>query len=106
MLADGIVQVVRALSDLDGTRPEEWALRHGLELYFGSSVKGEAEIDWDNQKERQALPDADLVLELARQVQGQFPEESPQRQGIVEAAELLGQLLLQDVDTTRRMARP
>ena len=100
---DGIVQVVRALSDLDGTRPEEWALRHGLELYFGSSVKGEAEIDWDNQKERQALlqkivADADLVLELARQVQGQFPEESPQRQGIVEAAELLGQLLLQDVE--------
>ena len=103
LLADGIVQVVRALSDLDGTRPEEWALRHGLELYFGSSVKGEAEIDWDNQKERQALlqkivADADLVLELARQVQGQFPEESPQRQGIVEAAELLGQLLLQDVE--------
>ena len=102
LLADGIVQV-RALSDLDGTRPEEWALRHGLELYFGSSVKGEAEIDWDNQKERQALlqkivADADLVLELARQVQGQFPEESPQRQGIVEAAELLGQLLLQDVE--------
>ena len=29
---------------------------------------------------------------------GQFPEESPQRQGIVEAAELLGQLLLQDVE--------
>ena len=55
LLADGIVQVVRALSALDGTRPEEWALRHGLELYFGSSVKGEAEIDWDNQKERQAL---------------------------------------------------
>ena len=102
LLADGI-EVVRALSDLDGTRPEEWALRHGLELYFGSSVKGEAEIDWDNQKERQALlqkivADADLVLELARQVQGQFPEESPQRQGIVEAAELLGQLLLQDVE--------
>ena len=55
LLADGIVQVVRALSALDGTRPEEWALRHGLELYFGSSVKGEVEIDWDNQKERQAL---------------------------------------------------
>ena len=103
LLADGIVQVVRALSALDGTRPEEWALRHGLESYFGSSVKGEAEIDWDKEKERRALlqkivADADRVVELARQVQGQFPEESPQRQGIVEAAELLGQLLLQDVE--------
>jgi hypothetical protein len=102
LLADGIVQVVRALASLDGTRPEEWALRHGLDSYFGSSVKGEAEIDWDNKKERRALlqkivADADLVLELARQAQGQFPEESFHRKRIVEAAELLGQLLLQDV---------
>ena len=78
-------------------------MRHGLELYFGSSVKGEAGIDWDNQKERQALlqkivADADLVLELARQVQGRFPADSPERQAIGEAAELLGQLLLQDVE--------
>ena len=103
LLADGIVQVVRALAELDGTRAEEWALRHGLELYFGSSVKGEAGIDWDNKKERQALlqkivADADLVLELARQAQGRFPADSPERQAIGEAAELLGQLLLQDVE--------
>ena len=103
LLADGIVQVVRALAQLDGARAEEWALRHGLELYFGSSVKGEAGIDWDNKKERQALlqkivADADLVLELARQAQGRFPADSPERQAIGEAAELLGQLLLQDVE--------
>jgi hypothetical protein len=103
LLADGIVQVVRALSTLDRTRPAEWALRHGLESYFGSSVKGEAEIDWDNEKERRALlqkivADADRVVELARQAQARFPADSPQRQGIMEAAELLGQLLLQDVE--------
>ena len=32
LLADGIVQVVRALSDLDGTRPEEWALSNSTLL--------------------------------------------------------------------------
>ena len=78
-------------------------MRHGLALYFGSSVKGEAGIDWDNKKERQALlqkivADADGVLELARQAQGRFPADSPERQAIGEAAELLGQLLLQDVE--------
>ncbi len=78
-------------------------MRHGLESYFGSSVKGEAEIDWDKEKERRALlqkivADADRVVELARQAQGGFPADSPQRQGIGEAAELLGQLLLQDVE--------
>jgi len=103
LLADGIVQVVRALSALEGTRPEEWARKWALDLYFGSSVKGEAEINWDNGKERRALlqkivADAGRVLELARQAQERFPADSPQRQGIGEAAELLGQLLLQDVE--------
>ncbi len=95
LLAEGLVQVVRALSALDGTRPEGWALRHGLESYFGSSVKGEAKIDWDKEKERRALlqkivAGAGRVMELARQAQGRFPADSPQRQGIREAAELLG----------------
>jgi len=103
LLADGIVQVVRALSALDGTQPADWARKWALDLYFGSSVKGEAEINWDNGKERRALlqkivADAGRVLELARQAQGGFPADSPQRQGIGEAAELLGQLLLQDVE--------
>ncbi len=37
-------------------------------------------------------------MELARQAQERFPADSLQRQGIREAAELLGQLLLQDVE--------
>jgi len=103
LLADGIVQVVRALAALDRTRPEEWAGGRGLELYFGSSVKGEAEINWDKEKERRALlqkivADAGRVMELVRQAREGFPADSPQRQGIGEAAELLGQLLLQDVE--------
>jgi hypothetical protein len=103
LLADGIVRVARALASLDGKSVKEWGLAHGLERYFGSSVKGEAGIDWDNKKERQAflrqiVADADRLLALARQAQGRFPAESSQRKDIVEAMELLGQLLLQDVE--------
>jgi hypothetical protein len=103
LLADGIVQVVRALARLDGVRPKNWARRQGLDLYFGSSMKGEAAIDWDDERERRALlgrtvADADRVLELARRAQGDFPVDSPHRKRIAEAAELLGQLLLQDVE--------
>ena len=103
LLADGIVQVAKALASLDGKSVKEWGLAHGLERYFGSSVKGEAGIDWDNKKERQAflqqiVADADRLLALARQAQARFPAESSQRKGIVEAMELLGQLLLQDVE--------
>ena len=105
LLADGIVQVARALARLESKRPKDWAGGHGLNLYFGSSVKGEAAIDWDDIKERRSLlgrivTDADRVLEMARQAQGRFPKDSPYRKSIVEAAELLGQLLLQDVERT------
>jgi len=103
LLADGIVQVVRGLAHLEGVGPQEWARGRGLEFYLGSSVKGEAGIDWDDEKERRSLlgrivADADRVLDLARQAQGRCMKESLQRNGIVEAAELLGQLLLQDVE--------
>ncbi|MFH1140846.1 MAG: IS1182 family transposase [Chloroflexota bacterium] len=103
LLADGMVQVVKVLAQLEGVCPKDWAERHGFESFFGSSMKAEAGIDWDNEKERRALlgrivADADRVLELARQAQGRCPKESLERKGIVEAAELLGQLLLQDVE--------
>lgn len=103
LLSDGIVQLVRAVAQLEGVGPEEWAQGRGFDLYFGSSVKGGAAIDWDDEQQRRDLlarmvADADRLLELARQTQGQFPQESLQRKRIVEVAQLLGQLLLQDVE--------
>ena len=44
------------------------------------------------------MADADRLLELARQAWVELPEASAQRQSIVDGAELLGQLLLQDVE--------
>ena len=42
--------------------------------------------------------DADRLLELSRLAQGELPEDGAERQQIVAAAELLGQLLLQDIE--------
>ncbi|MDP6494825.1 MAG: IS1182 family transposase, partial [Dehalococcoidia bacterium] len=103
LLADGIVQLVRALAKVDSSKAKEWAGREGFEGYFGSSVKGEAAIDWDNEKERQAflqkiVADADRLLELARRAQERLAVDSRERDRIIEAAELLGQLLMQDVE--------
>ena len=66
-------------------------------------MKGEAAIDWSSKRERRKLlaevvADADRLLELARQAQDMLDTHSVQRREIVEAAELLGQLLLQDVE--------
>ena len=65
-------------------------------------MKGEAAIDWSNRPAprkllAQNVADADRLLELARQAQGELPAGCAQQQTIVDGAELLGQLLLQDV---------
>ena len=103
LLADGIVKLLRALAAVEQAPVREWAQARGYERYLGSSVKGEAAIDWSDKRARAALPagivaGADRLLELSRQAQGELREESAERQRIVAAAELLGQLLLQDVE--------
>ena len=103
LLADGIVKLLRALAAVEKSTDREWAKARGYGRYLASSVKGEATIDWSNKRARTALlslivADADRLLELSRQAQGELPEDGEERQRIVAAAELLGQLLLQDVD--------
>ena len=103
LLADGIVKLLRALAAVEQAPVREWAQAREYERYLGSSVKGEAAIDWSDKRARTALlsgivADADRLLELSRQAQGELPEDGEERQRIVAAAELLGQLLLQDVE--------
>ena len=103
LLADGVVKLMRALAAVEKVTIEEWAQAQGYERYLASSIKGEAAIDWSDKGERQALlseivADADRLLELARQAQGEMTEDSIQRQRIVAGAELLAQLLLQDIE--------
>ena len=105
LLADGIVKLLRALAQLKGINVGQWAKSQGYHRYLGSSVKGEAAIDWADRQARAGLlagivGDADRLLELSRQAQGELPEDSAERQRIVDAAELLGRLLLQDVERT------
>ena len=105
LLADGIVKLLRALAAVEQTSVREWAEARGYGRYLGSSIKGESAIDWSNKKARAGLlativADADRLLEVACQAQEALGEGSPERQGIAAAAELLGQLLLQDVERT------
>ena len=103
LLADGIVKLLRALAAVAKIDVGEWAEGQGYEKYLGSSIKGEAVIDWSDRKARAALlaeivADADRLLGWARQAWVELPEDSVQRQSIVDGAELLGQLLLQDIE--------
>ena len=104
LLVDGIKKLVWALAKkVARTKPEVWARGQGLDRYYGSSVKGEAEIDWSDENARakflkSIVADADRLLETARQTLQQVPVGSEQEKAIVEAAQLLSQLLLQDVE--------
>ena len=108
LLADGIVKLLRALAAVERSNVKGWAEAQGYERYeryLGSSIKGESGIDWSDQGARAGLlaaivADADRLLEAARQAQEALAEGSPERQDIIAAAELLGQLLLQDVERT------
>ena len=55
LLADGIVKLMRALVDLEQTSVKEWAKAQGYGRYTGSSIKGEAGIDWSDRRARETL---------------------------------------------------
>jgi transposase len=105
LLSDGIISLVRVLADLAGLKPAEWATEHGLSRYFdsGQSLKGQAGIDWEDKQARESflsaiVRDADPLLDLARGALGNYLAESAEHKRLTEAARLLAQLLLQDVE--------
>src|SRR5271157_1487420 len=100
LLAEGIEQPACRLAEGEGESGAGWAERQGLSRYFGSSVKGEAAIDWDDKKQRQELltaivQDARRLLSLAAPAQAAHPEQA---ETIAAAAALLQRLIAQDVE--------
>ncbi len=103
LLADGIGKLVRALAASDGCVPEDWAREHDLSRYFGTSLKGEPAIDWDDPEARGVylrgvVADADRLLDVAGKTLERIPSDDPGHQRLQEAAGLLTQLLLQDIE--------
>jgi hypothetical protein len=103
LLADGIILLLRQLAKLAGAELEPFASELGFARYVGErSLKGSAELDWDNARERSRLlteivADADRLLEQARDVRAKLTEGSPEALALTKAAEILGQVLLQDI---------
>ena len=49
LLGEGIEMLGRRLAEVEEEEVTGWAEKQGLSRYFGSSLKGEAGIDWDDQ---------------------------------------------------------
>lgn len=100
LLGTGIQQLIRALAQQERLLPEAWAEAHNLSGYFAPSLKGSADLDWSDATARtaflaQIVTDARRLLHLAEEASS--GEDAPVLQ---EAAQLLRQLLLQDVVET------
>ena len=103
LIGDGIVSVARLLAKLSAKSLPEWAHEHGLSAYLGSSLKGEADIDWSREAEKEGLltrlaADAERVIEIADGACRGLAEEDSRRKHIEQASALLRQVLLQDVE--------
>jgi hypothetical protein len=103
LLADGILQV-RALARQAGEAVESWAEREEFVRYVtGSSLKGEADIDWTDARSRrrfltEVVADADRALELVRTARAQLVAGGVEDREPAEAAGLLARILQQDVE--------
>jgi len=104
LLADAIVLVLRALARQADAEVEAYGERGGYGRYLrASSLKGEAEINWDDARERRRflgsiVADADRLLEDVRAARGQLADGSPEDRSLADAVGLLGRVLQQDVE--------
>lgn len=100
LLADGIEKLACRLAEVAGEAIASWAEKEGLHRYFGSSLKGEAGIDWDDKAQREQLltqivQDGRRLLSLAEQARQEHPEHA---EAIQADAALLERLIRQDVE--------
>ena len=100
LLGEGIKRLGRRLAEVEKEEVAAWAERQGLSRYFGSSLKGEAAIDWDDKGQREQwlteiVQDGRRLLNLAEEMKQQHPEQA---EAIQTDAALLLRLITQDVE--------
>src|SRR5206468_1452456 len=81
LLADGIEKLACRLAEAVNEPIASWAEKESLHRYFGSSLKGEAAIDWNDKAQRdqlltQIVEDGRRILVLAAQAQQDHPEHA------------------------------
>lgn len=100
LLGEGIEILARRMAEVENEEVAGWAERQGLGRYLGSSLKGEAAIDWDDKGQRERLlteivQDGRRLLSLAEEGKQQHPEQAA---AIESDAALLRRLIAQDVE--------
>jgi len=110
LIAEGIRKLSRELARAAGQGWESWLAEQALGRYAEPSIKGAAEVDWDNTASREGflgglIEDGERTLKLARAARTQLSPDDEADGRIAEAAELLTTLLWQDVEPGERSYR-
>ena len=103
LISDQIRNVVHAVVSVEGLDRDEFVCEHGLTRHFGSSFKGQAEIDWSDAEQKRALvgqlvADAKVALALAKTGLRGYAKDAEHTADLRAAADLLAELLLQDIN--------
>ena len=103
LLADSIRQLMRAVVETRGLGLTAWADEYRFTRYLASSIKGEAEVDWDDEASRNdflggIVADAERLLGLSDEALAALGEVDEQRDRIERTSALLEQLIGQDVE--------
>jgi hypothetical protein len=106
LISEGIRLLVKALAKTKGQKPDDYARSQGLGRHFGSSIKGESQVDWDDEDARSAflaglVADARKAMELAGQVCQGLEKGSAAIRRIEAVSQMLAAILLQDVEVKR-----
>lgn len=103
LLADSMRQLLRALAQAEGCEWETWARERGYARYTAPSIKGEADVDWNDERSRNEflkgiVTEADRLLKVADGKLASLTEGEDGRGRIQRAAELMRQLVSQDIE--------
>ena len=107
LLADGVRKLLRSLAKAAHQTNKEWAGENGYERYQASSIKGEAAVNWDNERERDAFLKG-IVLDVERllSIAGQAAEDNSAWETEIKAGMgLLQQLIGQDIERQGKVVK-
>jgi len=107
LIAEGIRKLAGALAGAEDQPLAEWLAGHELARYGQPSIKGTAEVDWEDAGSRETflsglIEDGERTLELARQARCKLEPDCEADGRIAQAAQLLERLLWQDVEPGER----
>ena len=100
LLADGIVTLMGTLAEVSGQDIETWGKQYDFSRYLESSIKGQADIDWNDKRQknellRQIVCDGKRLLSLAAESAKNHLEQADR---IATDSALLQRLIQQDVE--------